>query len=150
MTNSQDFRALSIEKCELRQLAAADLAVGLMAEVIQTESLAVGQFCSPAPVVAAAVYEEAEGEFASFDVDLDGFISPHDVDLIVRHLPGNLGYGPNMPEGEEPVNYPVDVNHDGVVSASDALAVINRVHFYNSLIPCTCANCLTSAAFDEF
>ncbi len=148
--NSHDFRPLNIEKCELRQLAAADLAVGLVAEVIQTESLAVGQYCSPAPVVAAAVYEKAEGEFASFDVDLDGFISPHDVDLIVRHLAGNEGFGPIMPEGEETVNDPVDVNHDGVVSASDALVVINRVHFYNSLIPCTCGNCLTAAAFVEF
>lgn len=92
-------------------------------------------------MVATAVYEEAEGEFASLDIDQDGFISPNDVELIVRHLAGNVGYGPNMPEGEKSVNYQVDVNLDGIVSASDALIVINRVHFYNSLVPCICANC---------
>lgn len=146
--NPQDFRALRIEKCELRQLAAADLRVGLVADIIPTESLAVAQYCSPAPVVGAAVYEKAEGEFASFDTDLDGFISPFDVDLIVRHLAADVSYGPNLPPLERVGNFPVDVNHDGVVSASDALAVINRVQFYNSLVPCTCANCLATAVID--
>ncbi|MCA9158919.1 MAG: dockerin type I domain-containing protein [Pirellulaceae bacterium] len=141
-------RLLCIEKCETRQMAAADLALSLQPDVLPLESFQVGQFCTAMPFTAPPVYEIAERESVILDVDRDGYVTPNDMALIVRQLSGSNEMGPILPEGEQAVDYQFDVNQDGVISPADALTVLSRLDFYNPLVPCNCANCLANAVVD--
>ncbi|MCA9127596.1 MAG: hypothetical protein KDB22_10945 [Planctomycetales bacterium] len=136
------------EKLELRRMMAADLSLGIQPDQSPAEPLTPAEFCTEIAVAAQPVYERAEGDVASLDVNRDGFISPDDVDLVASQIAGKQGIGPEPLETEQAEAYDFDVNRDGFVSPADALAVINRVHWYNSLVPCNCAQCLANAVVD--
>lgn len=162
--------AICIEKLERRQVAAADLIAASEMSVwndsspAAEQSASIGKFCAAAdvstsstsssvssPLVAlpsTAIFERTSTDNLALDVNRDGYISPGDADLIVANINGDKLVGPMQPqqaEGEDTHAQSFDVNSDGIVSAADVLTVMNRVHFYNSLVPCNCAACLASA-----
>ncbi|WP_442509308.1 Ig-like domain-containing protein [Novipirellula sp. SH528] len=74
---------------------------------------------APTPTTRIAVAE---------DVNEDGFVTAHDVLLIINHLPRTVGAASAL--GEQTANSPynLDVNGDTQVTALDALRVINYLN----------------------
>jgi hypothetical protein len=151
---------LRFENLESRRLAAADLAAGIDPGALdsagsKSEQLSmttlpfVGQVCFPAEAP-RIVFEQAVGEVAHLDVDQDGFITYNDVEAVLRRLRGEEPIGPLLPaerESHDGVER-FDANRDGVLTPLDALTILNRIHFYNPLVPCNCGQCLANAVVD--
>lgn len=146
-------RALAVEKLEPRKTAAADLVVSLDSMAGGSESVTEEQICRP---LARPIYEQVDSNIESLDVDRDGYITPTDAQLVVDQMNADristeFAQGPLVEvSGEQSAErtFQYDVNQDGVVTPGDALIVLNRVHFYNSLVPCTCTACLANAIVD--
>ncbi len=143
---------------------AGDLGSNPLIDVASTSDNSVGMYCVPLGSTTVGpsgeivsqplkVYEQVDKTNQNLDVDLDGYITPDDAKLIIASLQRDPVFGPlanlgsSVASGEQgngvgTTSRDLDVNDDGIVSPSDALAVMNRVHFYNALIPCTCAGCV--------
>ena len=140
---------LGLEQCELRRPMAADLTAELPAS--QLNEILVGGFCVPVQQSTTTIYETvvpAETELVKLDVNQDGIISPLDIDLILTQIDNSQAIGPHHPKVEVSSSLNLDVDDDGKVTAHDASIVMNRVHWYNALVPCTCSDCLAAAVID--
>ncbi len=119
------------EQLEERRLKAADIAV---------------------PTVPLA-HEQVSAVTQSLDVDGDNWITHRDALGVINALVTQTAArsNPNSPiqavglEGEGLQRGGLaDVDGNGEISPADVLAIVDRIQFYNPLVPCTCASCVRS------
>ncbi len=119
------------EQLEERRLKAADLAV---------------------PSIPLA-HEQVSAATQSLDVDGDNWITHKDALGVISALVSQAAArsNPNSPtqtaglEGESLQQSGLaDVDGNGQISPADVLAIVDRIQFYNPLVPCTCASCVRS------
>lgn len=103
-----------------------------------------------APVIPVA-HERVTAETQSLDTDGDLSITHKDAWLVTQFLKqqavalSNAQVTDSGLIGESEANADLDVNSDGIVSPSDVLWIVDRIQFYNPLVPCNCSACVQSA-----
>lgn len=95
----------------------------------------------------AAFYEQADAD-DPLDINRDGTISPSDIDSIIYELNLQMSGSTHAEDELSTGTQDFDVSRDGQFTALDALRVINRVNFYNGLMPCNCSACLANTVLE--